>query len=165
MTLPQPFQYQGSKRALAALILDCFAAGIFVGLLTGCVEPVSNRTVETSGLFSKTETGLSPASPFYDYDKVLVNSITEKWYGILDHRIFRKLGPAKGKVVVQFQLNANGTVSDLRTSYNDVGKMFGEPCEQAVKDCIPFKNWPPGMMKMVGANYRQITFTFYYCGK
>ena len=26
----------------------------------------------------------------------------------------------------------------------------------------PFGKWPPDMARMIGANYREITFTFYY---
>ena len=38
MTLPQPFQYQGSKRTLAALILHCLLAGTTLLLFTGALR-------------------------------------------------------------------------------------------------------------------------------
>ena len=58
--------------------------------------------------------------------------------------------------------NYDGTVSDMQVLENTVGEMLGYVCQQAINEPSPFAKWPPDMRRMVGQNYREITFTFYY---
>jgi hypothetical protein len=45
---------------------------------------------------------------------------------------------------------------------NDTGTTLGYVCEEAVQESAPFAKWPADMKRMIGANFREITFTFYY---
>jgi hypothetical protein len=45
---------------------------------------------------------------------------------------------------------------------NTVGELLGYVCQKAITDPSPFAPWPSDMRRMVGANFREIAFTFYY---
>jgi hypothetical protein len=98
--------------------------------------------------------------PFGDYDHAIVVAVTQRWYDLLDSQRFAQ--DRTGEVVLQFRLKSDGTVMNLRRNKNTVGEMLGYVCQEAVEESAPFGKWPPDMMKMVGANYREITFSFYY---
>ena len=67
-----------------------------------------------------------------------------------------------GKVTLRFHLNYDGTITDMQIVENTVGDLLGYVCRNAVTDPSPFEPWPSDMRRMVGANFREITFTFYY---
>ena len=50
----------------------------------------------------------------------------------------------------------------MQTLENTVGELLGYLCQEAIEEAAPFAKWPPDMVRMIGANYREITFTFYY---
>jgi len=35
-------------------------------------------------------------------------------------------------------------------------------CQQAIQDPSPFDKWPSDLRRLVGADYREVRFTFYY---
>jgi len=172
MTVPQPFQYQGSKQALAALILRYSVMGLCIWLFVGCVAPAS-KTASSSAPAVITVTGagtndVAPglphkSTPFESYDNAIVASIEKRWYELLDTKQFRQ--NRTGKVVVRFHLHADGTASDMTILDNNVGALLGLACKNSIQRCAPFAPWPPDMARMVGKDYREITFTFYYSGK
>lgn len=89
----------------------------------------------------------------------MVNAIKNRWYEILDSR--SKLDrDRRGQVILQFRLHSDGTVSNFKTEANSAGELLGYVCLRAIKDVAPFAPWPPGMAKVVGKDYRVITFTF-----
>jgi membrane protein involved in colicin uptake len=100
------------------------------------------------------------ATPFGAYDAALVSAVTQRWYDLLDSQQFAM--DRNGKVTLQFHLNYDGTVTDMKVAQNTVGDLLGYVCEKAVSDPAPFAKWPSDMRQMVGENYREITFTFYY---
>ena len=172
MPLPQPFQYQASKRALASLILHCSVIWLCAWLFVGCVAPAS-RIVSSSapGITTATGTGTNDfavgpphkSGPLDSYDNAIFHSIEQKWFDLLDSKQFRL--NKTGKVVVRFHLNSDGTISDVKISENHVGELLGYACERAIKDCAPFGKWPPNMARIDEKDYREVTFTFYYYGK
>ena len=93
------------------------------------------------------------------YDSYLVNVIANCWYGLLDEQ--RYASDYQGKVVVQFKLHYDGTVSDLSVSENTAGTLPGLICETAVDKPRPFQKFPNDMRRVVG-DVRYIQFTFYY---
>jgi TonB family protein len=99
-------------------------------------------------------------SPFYKYDSTLVNAVTKKWYDLLDTKDF-KLNKA-GKVVIRFRLHPDGAVSDFQILENGTTASLGLAAELAVKNCSPFDPWPSDMVRMIGEDHREITFTFNY---
>ena len=100
------------------------------------------------------------ATPFGAYDAAFIQAVTQRWYDLLDSRQFAR--DRSGKVVLRFHLNYDGRVTDMEVMENTVGDLLGYVCQKAVMDPAPFAEWPWDMRAMVGQNYREITFTFYY---
>ena len=100
------------------------------------------------------------ATPFGAYDAAFIEAVTQRWYDLLDSRQFSM--DRNGKVTLQFHLNYDGSIADMKVRENTVGDVLGYVCQKAVTDPAPFAPWPADMRRMVGENYREITFTFYY---
>jgi hypothetical protein len=96
---------------------------------------------------------------FGDYDAQLVAAISQRWYDLLDSQQFAL--DRTGKVVLQFHLNYDGTITDMKVVQNDVGELLGYVCQKAVTDPAPFAKWP-GEMRFKLGDSRDIQFTFYY---
>lgn len=99
------------------------------------------------------------SSPFGDYDLRLVAAVQERWWALLEERRYSL--ERTGKVVLRFQLHADGTISQLQTLQSDVGDMLGFTCEAALMGASPFGRWPSAL-KAQAADPREITFTFNY---
>jgi len=100
------------------------------------------------------------ATPFGAYDAALVEAVTQRWYDLLDSQQFAM--DRTGRVTLRFHLNYDGTITDMSVVQNTVGDLLGYVCQKAVSDPAPFAPWPSDMRRMVGENFREITFTFYY---
>lgn len=100
------------------------------------------------------------ATPFGDYDRAIIEAVSQRWYDLLDSRRFAQ--DRSGKVTLHFKLKSDGTIIEMETVENTVGDLLGYLCHEAIEEAAPFAKWPPDMVRMIGANYREITFTFYY---
>jgi hypothetical protein len=100
------------------------------------------------------------ATPFGDYDSKFIEAVTQRWYDLLDSRQFAM--DRSGKVTLRFHLNYDGSIVDMKVLENTVGDVLGYVCQKAVTDPAPFSPWPSEMRRLIGENYREITFTFYY---
>jgi outer membrane biosynthesis protein TonB len=100
------------------------------------------------------------ATPFGAYDAAFIEAVQQHWYDLLDSQKFAQ--DRTGKVTVQFHLNYDGTVTEMKVLDNNVGELLGYVCQQAIAEPAPFAAWPSDMRRMVGENFREITFTFYY---
>ena len=100
------------------------------------------------------------ATAFGEYDRKIIEAVTQRWYDLLDSRHFAQ--DRTGKVTLHFKLKYDGTVEDLRVQENSVGEMLGYVCSESVQQAAPFEKWPADMRRMIAANFRDITFTFYY---
>jgi outer membrane biosynthesis protein TonB len=100
------------------------------------------------------------ATPFGAYDRAIVEAISQRWYDLLDSQSFAD--SRSGKVTVTFHLNPDGSVTELKSTLNTVGDVLGYICQEAIQQAAPFGKWPSDMRRMIGANFREITFTFYY---
>ncbi len=107
-----------------------------------------------------TESFDAKATPFGEYDRALVDAVTEHWYSLLDSRQFAL--DRTGKVTVSFRLNDDGSVTEVKVANNSVGELLGQVCADAIEESAPFARWPTDMREMVGQNYRDVTFTFGY---
>ena len=95
-----------------------------------------------------------------DYDAAFIDAVQQYWDDELDRINYG--GAETGKVVLQFHLNYDGRVSDLEVLNSTVGQMMTLMCETAILNPAPYAAWPEDMRHLIGANYREITFTFYY---
>lgn len=99
------------------------------------------------------------ATPFGAYDEVVIAAIQSRWYALLDSQ---PLTRGTGHVTIRFHLNSDGSVSDLDVEENTVGELLGALCQRGIRDPAPFSPWPDDMKRMVGANFRDVKFTFFY---
>lgn len=100
------------------------------------------------------------ATPFGAYDAAFIQAVTQRWYDLLDSRQFSR--DRTGKVAIEFHLNYDGSITDMKVVQNTVGDLLCYVCQKAVMDPAPYAKWPSDMRLLVGAEYREITFTFYY---
>lgn len=125
---------------------------------------------QTPGIMSRLDAGTrrqavrssldAIGTPFGAYDAEVVDAVTQYWYDELDREKFAQ--DRSGKVTLQFKLNYDGTVTEVQELQNTVGFELGLLCQDAITGPAPFAKWTPEMRQMIGANFRVITFTFYY---
>lgn len=99
------------------------------------------------------------ASPFGAYDRALIDAVCQRWYSLLDQNQY--IENAQGKVVVQFELHPDGSITEVNVAENTVGEMLSLLCQRAIQDPQPYAPWPADMKRMLGIS-RKIQFTFYY---
>jgi outer membrane biosynthesis protein TonB len=100
------------------------------------------------------------ASAFGDYDRAFIDAVSERWYDLLDNMSYD--GYRRGTVVLQFHLNYDGRITEMKVLENTVTGTLSLLCEKAVSDPSPFDKWSRDMRLMVGKDFREIKFTFYY---
>ena len=100
------------------------------------------------------------ATAFGDYDRGIIDAVTARWYDLLDSHRFAQ--DRTGRVVLHFKLKPDGTVEEMKILENTVGDLLGYVCEESVQEAAPFGKWPSDMRREIGANFRDISFTFYY---
>jgi len=100
------------------------------------------------------------STAFGAYDEAFIDAVQNRWYQLLDSQLYAL--DRTGSVTLNFHLNYDGSITDMHVLQNSVGELLGTFCEDAINDPAPFAAWPEDMHRIVGANYREITFTFYY---
>lgn len=136
-------------------IADALARQMTRNTLTGQKmkqEGSVKRRLEISSVDAK-------GTPIGIYDFALVEAVQQCWYRLLDEQ--RYASDYRGKVVLQFRLHHDGSVTELRVVENSAGPIPGLICETAVDKPKPFERFPVHMRRMVG-DTREIQFTFYY---
>ncbi len=97
---------------------------------------------------------------FGAYDEALVAAVQNRWFALLDERRFA--GGVTGRVVVSFRLHADGSVRNCEATESNVDPLFTALCQRAISDPSPYEKWPSDMQRMIGANVREMRFTFFY---
>ncbi|TAL06184.1 MAG: hypothetical protein EPO07_02200 [Verrucomicrobia bacterium] len=100
------------------------------------------------------------ATGFGAYDAAFIAAVKQRWEDLLDSVSYD--GYRQGKVSVEFKLNYDGRITEMKVSDNTVTETLSLLCQKAILDPAPFERWPNEMRVMIGADYRKITFTFYY---
>ncbi|MCP5517906.1 MAG: hypothetical protein H7A45_11700 [Verrucomicrobiales bacterium] len=100
------------------------------------------------------------ASPLGDYDRQLVDAVQQCWFTLLREQRFSL--DRLGKVVIEFRLSKEGRVSNMNVAESDVGDLYTAVCQLAIRKPSPYESWPPDVVRLVGGDYRDIRFTFYY---
>jgi len=125
---------------------------ILIAGLTSCESPEGKPTLHPPS---------KPDPIFAKYDRAVIRKVESRWYALLDGRGFRS-GEKKGRVILEFRLNANGSVSDMKVVKNELDDSYAAACQSAVNDVAPFPPWPEDARKRFGWDHRLVTFTFYY---
>jgi outer membrane biosynthesis protein TonB len=106
---------------------------------------------------------MSPAAkmtPFGSYDAMFIAAVQKRWFDILDARSYAS--DQTGRVVVEFKLYKDGRIVDLKVTENDVTTTLSWACERAILDPAPYAPFPPDLKRLLGADFREVRFTFYY---
>jgi len=99
------------------------------------------------------------ATTFGAYDEAIIAAVQRRWYDLLEDS---KLPTRPGRVVITFQLHADGRITGLTVDEEDVGDILAVYCRRAISDPAPFAHWPDDMKRQIAKEYREIKFGFYY---
>jgi hypothetical protein len=116
-----------------------------------------NGGVERRAMWSSLD---AKNTAFGDYDHELIEAVQQRWDDLLDNHRYAE--DRSGKVILRFKLKPDGTVIEMQTLDNNVGEVLGYLCQEAIEEAAPFAKWPSDMVREIGSNSRDITFTFYY---
>jgi outer membrane biosynthesis protein TonB len=100
------------------------------------------------------------STPFGAYDAAIIAAVQNRWYDLLDSRKYAR--DRVGRVTLRFHLNSDGSISELEIVENTVDLALGLLCQSAIKDPSPYARWPLDMRRLIGAEYREVTFSFFY---
>ena len=99
------------------------------------------------------------ATGFGAYDQAFIDAVSSRWYDLLD--TMSSDDYRQGKVVLQFNLNYDGRITEMKLVESTVTETLALLCQKAVLDPSPFDKWPREMRLKIGEDSRQIAFTFY----
>jgi len=99
------------------------------------------------------------STPFGAYDREVINAIQERWYQLLDESAFVT---RTGRVILEFRMHRDGRITDMEVIKQDVGEVLTLYCRRAISDPAPYAEWSPDMIRIIGKDYREVKFTFYY---
>jgi hypothetical protein len=99
-------------------------------------------------------------SPLGGYDARFIAAVQECWYALLEQQRYSL--DRLGKVTVEFRLTAEGRITDMKVADSDVGEIYTTLCQLAITKPSPYEKWPTDVRRLVGNDYRDIRFTFYY---
>src|SRR6185437_6551515 len=77
------------------------------------------------------------STAFGDYDAQIIAAIQQRWYDLLDNPVFATARP--GKVTVEFRLNFDGRVTDMRVIESTVDDMQSYDCQRAISEPSPYE--------------------------
>jgi hypothetical protein len=97
---------------------------------------------------------------FGAYDQLFIEAVTQRWYDLLENRDYAS--EARGHVTLQFKLQFDGRITDMKVIEHNVTETLSLMCQKAVLDPQPYEKWPPEMRRMVDGDFRRIQFVFYY---
>ena len=115
-----------------------------------------HTTKETNASVRVDTSGVAPKDTLYDAK--MIGRIQKRWLELTPLIQLR----GAGQVVVDFRLNYDGQVTDVRVRPTRLLGYAVEICRQAILDCAPFDPWPAEMRRLIGETSREVTFTFNY---
>lgn len=94
------------------------------------------------------------------YDALFIQSVKARWLDLLDSR--DNASAPRGHVRMQFKLHYDGRITDMLVIEHTVTETLSLICQKAVLDPAPFDKWTREMRMLIGKEFREIKFTFYY---
>ena len=103
------------------------------------------------------------ATAFGEYDRLFIEAVQNNWDRVIEeHQALAHLNFEPGKVVLQFRLTYDGRITNVREISREVKELQGIMCRRAIEEPAPYGKWPADMRRMIGENFRDVTFTFIY---
>ncbi len=99
-------------------------------------------------------------TPFGDYDAAFIRTVDYRWRTLLDRS--PTIRNARGKVVLKFQMKADGSIANLEVIEDTAGALQSHACRQAVREPAPYRQWPEDMRRLIGKDRREVQFSFFY---
>ena len=96
---------------------------------------------------------------FTAYDCAMVLAVEKHWYEMLDAV---KKWPSKGRVILDFELDPDGGISNMVVRKSTVDKKYARICERSVLDLAPFGPSPSDARKVMTDDTRAVHFEFNY---
>ena len=93
-----------------------------------------------------------------DYDARFAQSVRLAWLRFRDKPGWFH----PGKVVVDFKLHHDGTISELAVQHNLATVRQGFFCKEALAGPAPFEKWTEPMRREIGSDVRACRFSFHY---
>jgi len=100
------------------------------------------------------------SSKFGSYDAAFIRAVSQHWYDLVDSQAASSM--RSGKVVLEFNLNYDGRITDMKVLDGQVDELLIYLCKRAILDPAPFEKWPNEMRREIGSDVREVRFTFYY---
>ncbi len=95
---------------------------------------------------------------FGDYDREFIAAVQQCWYELLEGR-----NTVPGKIVVEFRLNYDGRITELKVAENTTHDVMLELiCKGAIDKPSPYRKWPTEMRREMQSDSRDVRFTFFY---
>ncbi len=114
----------------------------------------SNTSVAVIGTVSMTVQG----SEFGEYEQQLLEAISYNWQ-LLSQRCYNSL--SCGEIVIQFTLNSDGTITDLKVNKYTSSDTAVIVCSDAINSQSPFLKWTNDMISKFG-NKKLMVIKFIY---
>jgi len=99
-------------------------------------------------------------SQFGQYEQQMLEAIVYQWH-MLANRLTFSSQDINSVVVLSFNLDKAGNVSNVTIETSTASSMATLICKDAVQSRAPYGPWPPDMIKILG-DQQHIRFTFHY---
>jgi outer membrane biosynthesis protein TonB len=100
------------------------------------------------------------STPFGSYDAAFIAAVQARWFSLLEQKDY--VGNSSGKVVLEFRLNKDGRILDMRVAESSVPEFLQWLCQRAVLDPAPYMPFPMDLRRLYNGDARDVRFTFYY---
>lgn len=100
------------------------------------------------------------ATGFGSYDRMFIMAVDNRWKQLLNE--YQYSFSHSGKVVIDFRLKYDGSISNVRVAESNVSAVLDQLCRRAIIDPSPYRPWPDDMRRVIGALFRDVRFTFHY---
>ena len=129
---------------------------VAVLLMIGCRGP--EPSLNNAGAMGEGSGRLSvnvKNAPFGTYDAAFIRAVQERWFELLKDR-----GGHTGVVTIKALLRSDGHITSLTRTNGDVPEDIAVLCERAMLEPAPYAPWPDEMRRLIGADVREIEFSF-----
>lgn len=93
------------------------------------------------------------------YDWYFIEAVKDRWFQLMEDRNFTA---TPGYVRLKFKLHHDGRITEMTVLEHTVTETLSYICQASILQIVPFEKWTTEMRNLIGKDFREITFTFYY---